>query len=110
MKNFRSHRDILQFSNDTFYNSELQPCAGRILVHVLDAYEGLPTKGFPLIFHGVVGRDEREATSPSFFNIDEATLVKNYCLDLVHNSKTSSYSSHLSYPILCLIALGIIRG
>ncbi|KAF8804634.1 P-loop containing nucleoside triphosphate hydrolase protein [Phlegmacium glaucopus] len=95
VKNFRSHRDILQFSNDTFYESELQPCADRILVHSLDAYEGLPTKGFPLIFHGVVGRDEQEASSPSFFNIDEATLVKNYCLDLVHNSKNATRAEHI---------------
>ncbi len=29
-------------------------------------WEGLKKKGFPLIFHGVVGMDEREGTSPRY--------------------------------------------
>lgn len=35
-----------------------------------------------MIFHGVSGKDEREASSPSFFNIAEASLVKSYVQDL----------------------------
>lgn len=38
----------------------------------------MPTKGFPLIFHGVNGREEREARSPSFFNPDEVMQVIEY--------------------------------
>lgn len=30
------------------------------------------------MFHSIVGRDLREATSPSFFNIDEVSQVRNY--------------------------------
>jgi Peptidase family C54 len=37
------------------------------------------------IFHGIVGKDERDKSSPSFFNINEATVVKKYCQDLIHN-------------------------
>ena len=87
VKNFRSHPDILQFSNEQFYNSELQACGDRALVHSLDNYEELPKKQFPIIFHGIIGKDEREASSPSFFNIDEATQVKKYVISLLGNRK-----------------------
>lgn len=30
------------------------------------------------MFHALSGKDDREASSPSFFNIDEATKVKTY--------------------------------
>ncbi|KAF8970450.1 P-loop containing nucleoside triphosphate hydrolase protein [Flammula alnicola] len=65
VKNFRSHPDILRFSNEQFYNSELQTC------------------------------DEREASSPSFFNIDEVTQVKKYCLSLVTNRKNGIRGEHI---------------
>lgn len=40
------------------------------------------TREFPLVFHGVVGRDVREANSPSFFNVEECVLVRDYILNL----------------------------
>ena len=39
------------------------------------AWEGLPTRGVPMLFHGMVGKDEREGNSPSWFNADEAMQV-----------------------------------
>lgn len=30
------------------------------------------------MFHALTGKDDREASSPSFFNIDEITQVKAY--------------------------------
>ena len=87
MKNFRSHPAILQFSNEEFYQSELQACGNAALIHSLDGYEELPKKKFPIIFHGVVGKDERESSSPSFFNIVEATQVKKYVMSLIGNRK-----------------------
>lgn len=89
VKNFRSHPSILQFSNTHFYNSELQPCGDAALTRSLENYEELPRKKFPVIFHGIIGKDDREASSPSFFNIDEATQVKKYCLSLISNRKNS---------------------
>lgn len=35
-------------------------------------------QGFPLIFHGVMGKDEREANSPSFFNVTEIDALVKY--------------------------------
>lgn len=87
VKNFRSHPAILEFANTTFYDSELQACGDPVLTHSLENSNALPKKGFPIIFHGVIGRDEREKSSPSFFNIDEATLVKKYCSSLLADQK-----------------------
>lgn len=33
---------------------------------------------FPMLFHSIVGKDERELQSPSWFNIQEAKLVVKY--------------------------------
>jgi helicase MOV-10 len=78
IKNFRSHNAILKFPNDRFYRGELQQSGDA---RVINAYIGsplLPAKKFPIVFHAISGKDDREANSPSFFNIDEATQVKAY--------------------------------
>ncbi|KAF8632154.1 hypothetical protein AX17_004896 [Amanita inopinata Kibby_2008] len=95
VNNFRSHPSILEFSNRHFYKSELRPCGNPIVTHSLQDIDDLPKKGFPIIFHGIVGRDQREDSSPSFFNIDEATLVKKYCLGLMSNRKKGIRADHI---------------
>lgn len=40
-------------------------------------------QGFPLIFHGVMGKDEREANSPSFFNVSEIEVLVDYLIKLM---------------------------
>jgi helicase MOV-10 len=42
----------------------------------------LATRGFPVVFDAILGKDMREASSPSFFNPDEASLVKAYIEEL----------------------------
>ncbi|KAJ7931319.1 RNA helicase [Mycena leptocephala] len=61
-KNFRSHNAILKFPNERFYGGELQQ--------------------LPIVFHAIKGKDDREAASPSFFNIDEVSQVKEYIQSL----------------------------
>lgn len=102
IKNFRSHPDIIKFSNDQFYDSELQTCGNQAITHSLQNYEELPKRLFPVIFHGIIGKDEREASSPSFFNIDEVSQVKKYCLSLVENRRNgiSSQCLYLYYDIV----------
>lgn len=46
-------------------------------------WEYLPKKGFPVIFHGVMGKDEREANSPSFFNVSEIEVLVDYLTKLM---------------------------
>lgn len=42
-------------------------------------------QGFPLIFHGVMGKDEREANSPSFFNVSEIEVLIGYLKKLLQS-------------------------
>ena len=99
-KCFRSHPSISYFSNVQFYNSELISCGDPVITHSLLDYELLPKRGFPLIFHGIIGKDAQEEKSPSFFNIDEITQVKTYCLSLLENKKNG-----ISMLLLCLCHL-----
>lgn len=92
LKNFRSHPDILDFSNKEFYNSELEACGDPMLTRMFENSETLPKKKFPIAFHGIVGRDQRGEESPSFFNIDEATLVKMYYKSLIDNRNPKTRS------------------
>ncbi|TDL24456.1 P-loop containing nucleoside triphosphate hydrolase protein [Rickenella mellea] len=87
VKNWRSHPDILKFPNDEFYRSELEACGDPLITHSLLRWDMLPTKQFPIIFHGVCGKDMREASSPSFFNIEEASLVKTYVKNLLEDRR-----------------------
>ncbi|KAF8320843.1 P-loop containing nucleoside triphosphate hydrolase protein [Clavulina sp. PMI_390] len=85
LNNYRSHQAILQYPNQIFYDGELKAFAtpDPKLVNFFD----LPMRGFPIIFHGVSGEDMREATSPSFFNPIEASIVKDYVQKLREDQK-----------------------
>jgi len=80
VKNFRSHRAILQYPNDKFYGGELQPCANPTITNQYLNSDYLPPTGkkFPVVFHSINGKDTREASSPSFFNIEEILQVQEY--------------------------------
>lgn len=82
-RNFRSHEAILKFPNEKFYRGELTCEADKALTHSLLRWERLPKPGFPVIFHALTGKDLREARSPSFFNIEEASQVKSYVQSLL---------------------------
>lgn len=105
IKNFRSHPAILQFANAQFYDSELQACGDPVLTRSLENSSELPKKGFPVIFHGIIGRDEREESSPSFFNVDEVTVVKKYCMSFVDNRKNGIRSCFLVIEIILVVTL-----
>jgi helicase MOV-10 len=42
----------------------------------------LQKKGFPIVFHGIKGREKRTRQSPSYYNIHEASVVRDYCVAL----------------------------
>ncbi|NXV42634.1 SDE3 helicase, partial [Uria aalge] len=85
--NYRSHEAILRIPNELFYDSELKACESLELDvrSLYCAWEELPKKGFPIIFHGVCGEDRREATSPSFFNTAEIEVLVHYLKKLLQS-------------------------
>ena len=40
-------------------------------------------KGFPVVFHGIKGQEKRTKQSPSYLNIHEASVVRDYCLRIL---------------------------
>ena len=50
-------------------------------------FEGLPAEAkrnkVPMIFHGVIGQDLKEESSPSFFNPEEVTITVDYVKNLL---------------------------
>ncbi|XP_051780349.1 RNA helicase Mov10l1 [Erpetoichthys calabaricus] len=80
--NYRSHEAILLLPSRLFYNQELELGSDPKVVESLQNWRGLPTRGFPLMFHGVRGREMREGNSPSWFNPVEAVQVLIYCCQL----------------------------
>ncbi|KAI7797624.1 putative helicase mov-10-B.2 [Triplophysa rosa] len=78
LQNYRSHPSILKVPNELFYDGQLMACANEFISNQYCTWEHLPKKGFPVIFHGVPGKDERESNSPSFFNTFEIDIIMNY--------------------------------
>ena len=94
VKIFRSHKDILHFPNEKFYRGDLESCGDPTVINRFLKSEYLPSKDFPVVFHAVSGKDECEASSPSFLSIDEVIQVKNYVQKLKRDRKfiTGEYS------------------
>ncbi|KAG9000495.1 hypothetical protein FRB93_012700 [Tulasnella sp. JGI-2019a] len=82
IKNWRSHPAILRFPNEEFYKGELEPHANEVITHSCLRWDMLPSDKFPIMFHAIKGKDERQASSPSFFNVDEASAVRSYVNNL----------------------------
>ena len=85
VQNRRSHGSIIAFSNRYYYEDELRAGAHREVTTSLFGSPILVKEDFPIVFHGVFGQDQRSGRSQSYFNVSEASLVKNYCLQLVND-------------------------
>ncbi|XP_077079161.1 putative helicase mov-10-B.2 isoform X1 [Siphateles boraxobius] len=83
LRNYRSHPSILKVPNELFYDGELLSCADEISSNQYCNWEHLTKRGFPVIFHGVIGKDDRESNSPSFFNISEINIIIDYLKKLL---------------------------
>jgi helicase MOV-10 len=93
-QNYRSHPCILELPNKLFYNGDLKVAADELITHNLQDWEHLPTKGAPIIFHGLEGQDAREGNSPSWFNADEASQVLKYVQLLLDHTKKNPVQPH----------------
>ncbi|KAM5541781.1 hypothetical protein V8D89_004510 [Ganoderma adspersum] len=78
VKNYRSHEAILRYPNRQFYGDELEVCGAPARINRFIGSPQLVSPRFPIVFHAIYGTNDREASSPSYFNIDEASQVKAY--------------------------------
>ena len=67
-------------------------------------WEELPNKQFPMIFHAVYGKDEREENSPSFFNVTEVETVELYLKKLLDDRERSKRLMHLNPNMVGVIS------
>lgn len=95
IQNFRSHPAILRFPNERFYHGDLQAKADPTVTHAMERASCVVKPGFPVIFHSIIGKDLREASSPSFFNVEEASLVKKYVQDLKSDQRLRLSDEHI---------------
>ncbi|XP_034979014.1 helicase MOV-10 [Zootoca vivipara] len=96
LHNYRSHAAILKFPNDKFYDGELQEHGDHRITHSYCKWDELVKKGFPIIFHGVCGEDQREENSPSFFNTAEVKVLIDYLKKLLLENQGKKGMSLLS--------------
>ncbi|KAG8993202.1 hypothetical protein FRB90_000746 [Tulasnella sp. 427] len=95
IKNWRSNRAIMNFPNWMFYEGELEECAPPSVSQLFVGWRGLPNPDFPVIFHAIKGRDLRELSSPSWFNIEEASAVWYYVRDIRCDSSLGLEDEHI---------------
>ena len=81
--NYRSHPAILETPNRLFYDGELIASADRLSRESLQRWPVFPVQGFPLLVHHLVGKEDREGQSPSWFNALEAQTVVEYIAQLL---------------------------
>ncbi|XP_061584230.1 putative helicase mov-10-B.1 [Cololabis saira] len=103
LQNYRSHDAILKIPNEEFYNSELKAFA-KSEREAYCGWDHLPTKNFPVIFHGVIGKGEKEGNGKSYFNEAEIEVLVQYLTKLV-NTQGQKGLPKLSGKDIGIIAL-----
>lgn len=77
LQNYRSHPSLLEVPNSLFYGGSLKACADEMITKQYTGWQQLPDPNHPMLFIHTVGKDERDGSSPSFFNIAEIQEVLN---------------------------------
>lgn len=72
--------------------------------NVMLGWEELPNKTFPIVFHPVYGKDEREGSSPSFFNVAEVETIERYLKKLLDDNVRSRGLKHLRPEMIGVIS------
>jgi len=85
--NYRSHPKILQFPSQLFYDGDLIASGDPVVVESFCGWEELPNPQVPIIFHGIIGEDQREGNSPSWFNPLEVMEVLSYVKKITSRKK-----------------------
>ena len=89
-------------------NRNVKHCTANIYLfcprNVMIGWEELPNKNFPIIFHPVFGKDEREGSSPSFFNVAEVETIERYLRKLLDDNVRSRGLKHLRPEMIGVIS------
>lgn len=81
LDNYRSHPAILKFSSDKFYDGTLRPKMSQHDQKLTEAWNFLPNKKFPIIFHSSTSPSQLEGTSS--YNMGEINAVRKYVVLLL---------------------------
>ncbi|KAH9059530.1 P-loop containing nucleoside triphosphate hydrolase protein [Lactarius vividus] len=84
-RNRRSHGTIFAWPNRYLYEDSMQAHASSDVSRLLLHSSVLPKKGFPVVFHSIKGRELRTRQSPSYYNVLEASVVRDYCQKLTQD-------------------------
>ncbi|KAH9038477.1 P-loop containing nucleoside triphosphate hydrolase protein [Lactarius pseudohatsudake] len=84
-RNRRSHGTIIAWPNRYLYEDSMQAHASSDVSRLLLHSCVLPKQGFPVVFHSVKGLELRTQHSPSYLNVHEASVVRDYCQTLTED-------------------------
>ena len=87
VQNFRSHESIIAFPSEKFYENELQTRGNPQTINSFLNSPVLVNGRFPVVFHAISGKDARESTSPSYFNVDELGVAVDYTQKLLGDTR-----------------------
>ena len=106
--NLRMTRALFDTSFLRQPNRNVKHCSVDIYLffprNVMIGWEELPNKNFPIIFHPVFGKDEREGSSPSFFNVPEVETIERYLRKLLDDNVRSRGLKHLRPEMIGVIS------
>ncbi|KAH8992655.1 P-loop containing nucleoside triphosphate hydrolase protein [Lactarius akahatsu] len=94
-RNRRSHGAIIAWPNRYLYKDRMHASASPDVSHLLLQSDVLPRMGFPIVFHGIKGRELRTQHSPSYLNVHEASVVRDYCLRLTEDREHKIFAKEI---------------
>ena len=103
VKNFRSHKAILQFPNEKFYCGDLVPCSDPAIINRFLNSPYLPSKIFPVVFHAIYRKDNREASSRIEHGGDIGSWVGGLSFVVVVMQKNQVCNFHCAFQDFALI-------
>ncbi|KAH9041519.1 RNA helicase, partial [Lactarius deliciosus] len=94
-RNRRSHGAIIAWPNRYLYEDKMRAHAIPVVARLLLQSDVLPKKEFPVVFHGIKGRELRAKHSPSYLNVHEASVVRDYCQKLIEDRGHRIYAEEI---------------
>lgn len=84
-ESYRSHEAIMSMYSKIFYSDQLEHRPRPAQQSVLPFFEAQGLHA-PVLLHHLVGKERRDADSPSPYNPDEIRIVQRYLIDLLEDT------------------------